>query len=89
MSKQAAIIALDECIKEIGAFGPCEPIRINATTTEGTAWANMRVLRERAITGMKIAMRLLNESEKAEEIQIHIVEAVSYTHLTLPTNYSV
>ena len=74
MDKQAAIIALDECINGIEAFGQGAPIRLGATMTERTAWANIRVLKERAITGMKIAMRILNESEKAEEIQIHIVE---------------
>jgi len=75
MSKQAAITALDECIKEIEAFGPSVPIRPNSTTTEGTAWANIRVLKERALTGMKIAMRLLSDPEPTEEIQIHIIEA--------------
>jgi len=74
VSKQAAITALDECIKEIEAFGPSVPIRPNSTTTEGTAWANIRVLKERALTGMKIAMRLLSDPEPTEEIQIHIIE---------------
>lgn len=74
MSKQAAIIALAECISAIEDFGKGVPIRPGATMTEGTARANIRALKERAITGMKIAMRILNEPEPTEETQIHIIE---------------
>lgn len=74
MSKQAAIIALAECISAIEGFGKGVPIRPGATITEGTAWANIRALKERAITGIKIAMRILNEAEPTEETQIHIIE---------------
>ena len=74
MSKQAAIIALAECISAIEDFGKGVPIRPGATITEGTAWANIRALKERAITGIKIAMRILNEPEPTEETQIHIIE---------------
>ncbi len=68
-NKQAAITALDECINGIEAFGKGVPIRPGTTMTEGTAWANIRALKERAITGMKIAMRILNEPEPTEEIR--------------------
>jgi hypothetical protein len=74
MYRQAAIIALDECIKEVENFGKGAPIRIGATMSESTAWSNINIVKARAITGINIAKRLLEESDPKEECEVHIIQ---------------
>jgi len=79
MYRQAAIIALDKCIDEVNEFGKGVSVRTGATMSEGTAWANMSILRAKAITGINIAKRLLEESGSEEECEVHIIQMDSET----------
>lgn len=71
MYKQAAIIALEETIDLVADYMPLIANQHNANTI---CRQTANEIKARAITGINIAKRLLEEPDTKEECEVHIIQ---------------